>query len=298
MNQKFQYSVLKYRPSYLLDERVNIGLLFHFEDVHSYEKEIFDLSKFVFIYPPKLRRISQFFPAIAGSKLIEIKRYLRAFKETAKESSWLIALQDKSLDEVIKTKFIINDANSFFFSEVKKGFYNDKQSVEKTIEYYEKQYFKHYNFTKTKKTQDVIVKEFFQKSLNELVTPKDIRLKYFEEGINIQNKITTSKFEYRWQNGTSNLIKTLGFDLSDKQDIQDKAFKWSSAINYINELGKYQNYHFDILVSRPKKKELFKAYDIAINILDDIKANKKIIPPEEIKNYAEKALNTIKPFRE
>ena len=30
MNKKFQYCVLKYRPSYLLDERVNVGLLFIF----------------------------------------------------------------------------------------------------------------------------------------------------------------------------------------------------------------------------------------------------------------------------
>ena len=30
MTKPFSYSVLKYRPSYLLDERINLGLLFSF----------------------------------------------------------------------------------------------------------------------------------------------------------------------------------------------------------------------------------------------------------------------------
>lgn len=295
MNQPFQYSILKYRPSYLLDERVNIGLLFHFVNVINRGDEILDESKFVFVSPSKLARISKFFPDLGKDNLKEIKRYLSGFKRKAKELSWEEHSIGKNLNKIISTEFIINDANSLFFSEIKEGVY---ESSESTVNYFEEQYFKYYDRSKSKKSQDALVKEIFRKSLIDLTSPNDLRLKYFEEGVNIDNKITTSKFEYRWQNGKSNLVKTLGFDLSDKQDIQDKAFKWSSAINYINKIDKYSNYHFDILVTRPSKKPLFKAYDKALDVLSDINGNKEIIEAGKIKEYAEKALNTVKPFEE
>lgn len=293
MNQPFQYSILKYRPSYLLDERVNIGLLFHFTDKVEKEGVVKNYSKFIFVFPTRLRRISNFFPNLGSRNLTDIKRYLIAFQKKANALSLREDANNKFLKEIIPTEFIANDANSFFFSEIKQGFYND---LNLTLDYFQNQYFKFYDKTEIKKPHDYIVKEYFKNVLGSLTTSNDERLTYFEEGVSIENKITTSKFEYRWQNGTVNLIKTLGFDLSDKQDIQDKAFKWSAAINYVSEIEQYKDHHFDILVAKPTNRSLFDAYDKALEVLFDIKAAKNIIEKEKIKEYAENALASVKPF--
>ena len=287
MKQAFQYSVLKYRPSYLLDERINIGLLFHFSYINNNKRE----SKLVFVYPSKLSRISKTFPHIGQGNLTNIRRYLLDFSNQANKLN-KEAYRGTTLKEILPSEFLVKDANSLFFSDIKDGYYESKKDI---IEYYKNQYFKYYDESTSRKTQDTLVKDYFTNSLKALSGDKDGRLKYFKEGILIENKITTSKFEYKWLNGTTNLIKTLGFDLSDKQDIQDKAFKWTSAINYINELGQYRDYHFDILVSKPSNNHLFSSYDIALDILNDIKANKQIVEHENIKNYAAKALETVKP---
>lgn len=293
MNQPFQYSILKYRPSYLLDERVNIGLLFHFTDMVEKEGVVKKESKFIFVFPTRLRRISNFFPNLGSRNLTDIRRYLIAFQNKANALSLKEDANNKSLNEIIPSEFIVNDANSFFFSEIKQGFYKD---IKQIVDYYRNQYFKFYDKTETKKSQDYLVKEYFKNTLGALTSSSDERLTYFEEEVSIENKITTSKFEYRWQNGTANLIKTLGFDLSDKQDIQDKAFKWSAAINYVSEVEQYKDYRFDILVAQPTNKSLFDAYDKALEVLSDIKAAKKIIEKEKIRDYAEDALASVKPF--
>lgn len=291
MNQTFQYSILRYRPSYLLDERINIGILFLFKN---FDHSVLDnKNKVVFLFPTRLRRISQCFPNLGNKNLYILRNYLTSFKANANKINREKDFSVTDLSQIIESKFILDDANSFFFSEIKEGIYF---SIKDTKAYYEDLYFKFYDQKKTIKPQDELVREAFQNTLKKLTQGNDIRLSYFKKNVSIENKITSSKFEYKWQNGTANLIKTLGFNLSGKQDIQDKAFKWSSAINYINQIPKYQNLHFDILVAPPTDNNLFKSYDKALEVLNDIKANKTIISQEGLTQYAQKALDTIKPI--
>ncbi len=130
MSKPFQYSVLKYRPSYLLDERVNVGLLFHF----------LGDQRLVFVHPSSLKRISQSFPQLAN--LRDIRRYLEAFAKQADKLTKNGLEESAKLEDIIGRSFLVNDANSFFFSEVKFGFY---ESVEETLAYYTGQYFQSYS---------------------------------------------------------------------------------------------------------------------------------------------------------
>jgi Protein of unknown function (DUF3037) len=130
MSKLFQYSVLKYRPSYLLDERVNVGLLFHFVDDH----------QLVFVHPSNLKRLSQSFPDLA--KPSDIRRYLEAFARQAEKLTQGGFDASDKLENIISQAFLVNDANSFFFSEVKFGFY---ESLQQTLDYYTLQYFQSYD---------------------------------------------------------------------------------------------------------------------------------------------------------
>jgi len=285
MSKPFEYSVLKYRTSYLLDERVNVGLLFRFRNNDIDSKASSNRrTKYIFLFPNSLQRISSFFPHLVN--VYEIKQYLRAFRQRANLLSKEGTNEEESLERIIQANFIINDANSFFFTETKYGFYDE---VKKTTEYFKEQYFKHFSTAKKKKKDDSYVKELFDNSLDKLIASKD-KKRYFKEHYTLEDESFKTDFEYSWQNGTRNLIKTLNFDLTNVGYIQNKAFQWKSEIDYWKEEAEKRDIRFDILLSKPTNKELFKPYDNAVEVLENIDSEKKIIEEDEIDDYAEDAL--------
>lgn len=122
MTKSFSYSVLKYRPSYLLDEQLNIGLLFSFPE----EKII------KFIAPKKLERIQLLYP---DTSPFFLQLYLNNFRQKAYE----ITQSEKEINhDKIVSDFIPVDANSLFFTKSVKGKY---KNIEETVSYYDKLYF-------------------------------------------------------------------------------------------------------------------------------------------------------------
>lgn len=285
MSKKYQYSVLKYRPSYLLDERVNIGLLFYF----------FEDKTFRFVYPNSLQRVTQFFPH--SVKHSEIKPYLRAFEQKAKQLTNSTFDTIEHLNGLITREFLVTDANSFFFTEVEIGYY---ESIEKTLKYYEDKYFRFYQLedTSKKRRDDIYAKNRFEEVLNKIARPKDERLDFFRKGITLDNKIGKTEFEYGWQNGTANLIKTLGFGLVHEDSLQKKAFRWFGALTHLAEFARIRKLRFDLLIAPPINKTHLEAYHNSLDVLHNINADKKIVEinGSGLEKYIDEALNTIKPF--
>jgi Protein of unknown function (DUF3037) len=282
MSKPFQYSVLKYRPSYLLDERVNVGLLFHF---------VGD-QRLVFVHPSSLKRISQSFPQLA--KLSDIRRYLEAFARQAGKLTKNGFEASAKLEDIIGRGFLVNDANSFFFSEVKFGFY---ESLQETLDYYTNQYFHFYeNDSLRPAHNDAFVRSRFENLLKEAAHSKGIKANLFQKGVTLDNKIGKTEFDYGWQNGTSNLVKTLGFDLSDDGYIQEKAFRWFGTVTHLKEFAREKDLRFDFLVAPPANRGLFEAYDHALEVLSSIEANKKIVEEKGIRDYVEDAVETARAF--
>ncbi len=129
MSKPFRYSVLKYRPFYLLDERLNVGLLFHFAG----DKQL------VFVHPSSLKRISRSFPQLVN--LHDIRRYLDGFAKKAEKLTKQGFEDSDKLNPIIEREFLVRDANSFFFSEEKFGFY---ESLQDTPDHYTNWYFHFY----------------------------------------------------------------------------------------------------------------------------------------------------------
>lgn len=128
MKQPFKYAVLQYRPSYLLDERVNVGLLFHFVEEKTVE----------FVFPEHLSRINHLFP---GEEPHLLRQYLRSFKnETLGLNKNPLYLNQIDLTASLLTP----DANAFCFSDWKTGLYADRQA---TLAHYQKLFFKYYGET-------------------------------------------------------------------------------------------------------------------------------------------------------
>ena len=257
------YSVLRYRPSYLLEEQINIGLLFVIPET----EEVF------FCFPNKLARITQFY---AEADLPIIRKYLYAFKSKSQKAIGKVELFDN---------FIPKDASSLYFSEPIKGIFPDTKA---TIDYYKNLYFKPYEDLETGRKDDAYLKKNFEAKL-EAISPYKQQL--FKRNVKVENAVATTTFEFVWQNGQTNFVKTIGLDLANTSNIQKKAFRWYGELSSLNETLIDAN--IDILVSRPSAKDLFKAYDDALKLLDDMKVSHRIKEEGDFDAYIAYAVETV-----
>lgn len=136
MRKIFSYSVLRFRPSYLLEEQINIGLLFVFPSE----------QKVVFLRPNNLNRVQLFYP---NADIIILEKYLKSFEQKARN----LSVHDYHLDNIFKT-FIPIDASNLYLTASKSGHYSD---IDTTLNYYKKEYFSIYNNQSSKRnwTRDV-----------------------------------------------------------------------------------------------------------------------------------------------
>lgn len=136
MRKIFSYSVLRFRPSYLLEEQINIGLLFVFPSE----------QKIVFLRPNNLNRVQLFYP---NADIIILEKYLKSFEQKARN----LSVHDYHLDNIFKT-FIPIDASNLYLTASKSGHYSD---IDTTLNYYKKEYFSIYNNQSSKQnwTRDV-----------------------------------------------------------------------------------------------------------------------------------------------
>jgi hypothetical protein len=95
-----EYNLLKFRPSLVLDEQVNVGILIFLKED----------SKLQFVYPNSLTRLTYLFPNI---DLNWIKEKLEIFKNRVNQFN----INGLTNFESIRDKhLLILDNNSFFFS--------------------------------------------------------------------------------------------------------------------------------------------------------------------------------------
>jgi hypothetical protein len=128
MDKVFKYYLLKYRPSYLLDEQVNLGVLFFFPED----------DKVQFVYPAHLSRLTALYP---DADLGFIQRILASFQIKAMLLSDKQQLKNTALDFLIEKEFFVADANSFFFSKPKSGIYS---TIDTTVDFFKNQYLAYY----------------------------------------------------------------------------------------------------------------------------------------------------------
>ncbi len=282
MKQSFKYAVLQYRPSYLLDERVNIGLLFHFLEEKAVE----------FIFPEHLSRINHLFP---GEEPHLLRQYLRSFKNEA------LGLNQRPLylDQLDLTLSLLTpDANAFCFSDWKTGFYANRQE---TVIHYQKLFFKYYGGANTLKPliRDEDLKRKFCRKLKKQSEKSDVFGLFREDFVLKHPTINDLKltFDYGWQNGKANLVKALSFDLKEKDSIFDKAQRWYGRIVQYPQARHNDQCRFDFLVAPPTNQDLNNSFRSAIGILESIPVpNIKIIHGEHLDIYVRDAVATVKPL--
>lgn len=276
-NKTFRYSILRYRHSYLLQEEVNVGLLFFFDE----EKRV------EFLYPKSLQRISSLYHDFSVNL---IKKYFRTFERAAKKVQKELSRESETLfhsnlKSYINNYFLPDDASALYFTELKTGNYNRTQE---TLTYYFDQFLSEYEPPKKKDQRD---ERYILRKVSRIVDklPED-RKGIIHRGVELKTDLLSEKFDYAWKNGTTNLITPVGFDLQHPQSIKNKACEWQGKLNTLAEEAQKNNYKFDIIVTQPLDKELFKAYDKAVQLIDRASAIQEIFEEQNLESYSERIL--------
>lgn len=273
--KNFRYSVLKYRPSLFLQEELNVGLLFHFiED-----------KKTTFLFPNKLQRVKSFYPK---ADLHLIKAYLKSFEKQAnKIDKASIAIE---FDKSFLNSFLLEDSGNLHFSDVQEGRYS---FVEQTIDYYQEAYFHVYESIKLRTRKDeAYLKNRFNSVLNEFKPSKHL----FKRDFEVRGSTVATKFDFAWQNGSTNFVKFISFDYVNSEAIKAHSFRWQGELNDIAQQAFTSENRLDLLLVKPQSSELFKQYDRALERLDKIDADKTITEDENLDSYVAKATSTAKAF--
>lgn len=276
MNTFYQYSLLKYRPSLLLDEQVNIGLLVVFNEDRRVE----------FIYPKHLARLNALYPQ---TDLSILRAHLRGFEQKAKSLTNKPIYVEGLLNSLIQTDFLLLDSNSLFFTDFKVGKYQNADAI---IAHYRTQFFGAYGDNNLEERQyDAYLVNKFEKALKQKSKEK---AHLFRRDFVVGKGQVAFKFDFGWQNGNTNALKFLNFNLKDGDAIVDKSSKWYGKTALLKEEGTAEDVCFDFYVGRPKNRSLYSNYDTALEVLEKIPANKRIFEEEEHEGYLEQALKEIK----
>lgn len=279
MSNYFKYSVLQYKHSLALGEILNVGILFYFPDVGSFEFVNGDGSRVKSVYPDFDNSL---FNGYIKTIQTKVKKKIDLFRQSPSSAEF---------EDFIKKYILAEDAAGLIFREpvqVKNVFLDNKQAVEA----YSQLLLPGIIIAKpviTRHNEYYILKEF-----NGYITQKDKEI----ESKLVKNELVEAgnfkvKFDLSWENRTKNYIKPISFDLIDETTIANKSFQYSGLINALDTTNPQKKLRFDFLISAPIEPNLQRPFQNALDILDSARGNKKLIIEEEWESYSEQLIAEI-----
>lgn len=278
MNRKpFKYAVLKYRPSYLLDEQVNVGILIVFPEDHLVE----------FLYPQHLQRLTHLFP---DAELAFVRRYLIGFKNRAAQLSKKNLFVAAEKDNLITDEFLVQDATALFFTEWKSGSYRSPADL---LRHFSQTYFSLYEEHVDESKHD---EEYLKTQINQRLRQDEEKYALIKRDVILANNRAEVEFDFAWQNGKVNLVRTVGFDLKSREGILNKSHLWFGRLTNLRSDIEAKQAEVHFLLSKPRDPELLKSFDTALAVLKDIDLPQKIYLEKDIEDYVKYALDTLHPL--
>lgn len=280
MTGKFQYSVLKYRHSYIAGEVFNIGIIF-----------LFNNGKIEFRHPHKLSRLAALFQK---SPISFLKNTLTSFKSKSRSVSRnniKTELFKSDLGNIISDYFLIESAGALFFDEVKTGvFLNNENQI---IDHYYSLYLGHYEDEVVPRKNEKYIIDRVKHIIKDQFSPEvESKLKV-NRTLHDPNGNFDETFEYGWQNGKLNLITPIGFDLASEQTFEAKALKWYGILNFLKQPALEEKINFDILLTEPTDISLKSSYFKARDIIERSEAPLKFVEEHDFKKYLKHAVEVV-----
>lgn len=283
MNTLYQYSLLQYHHL-RREEWLTLGVLVLFPE----QKQIRFLS------PRKLRRLRDAFPD-APEKLLT--SWLKGFEwqaDTLNKKPEIFAnhhLEHHS-QQLIAEYFLPPDSSALQFSPVKSAvLYTEKIEVicrnlsELFISVYDQD-----GEDYGQKDNSWLAAQY-RKYLREQ-NPEILRLHKVQENYVTEYRDRHYKFDFAWQNHTFNLVQTVSLDLKRSDSIQRKGEQKFGQFFLLRDFAEQEHARFDLLLARPSNRQLFRAYDRAV---EDIRCagNIEIIEDDKLSAYAERTISEL-----
>lgn len=119
--------------------------------------------------------------------------------------------------------------------------------------------------------------------------PVEAKLK--EQGVQVSLKskrvhgsTDTVDFRHAWKNGRWHVYEPLSFDLSDADNIKDKARRWLGHLSAV-KVGATEDVQVHFLVGRPQSASLVPAYKNAVDILRQVPFDNRVFEEDEIDDF-------------
>jgi hypothetical protein len=278
----FTYGLLQYHHSQILGEVLNIGLLVYFPNV----------KKLAFIYPEKLIRLRFAYPNVPDKT---IKAYFKYFESRVNElnaNAEIFSDYDlsKSLQTFIEKEFLQPDSSALQF-----GNYRISVLYTEDIDYLKNQlynlYFSVFQFQENvaKRVDESVLLNKYKKYLKEFshqsTVIKENNRFQFDYAVE-PNEGTKINFDVAWKEGkVLHLVKPVSFDLTRQDTINKKAYQYYGQFLDLENFAQENHYLFDVLLAKPKARNLYKAYDNAIRLLE-IPKGLKLIEQDDLTAYS------------
>jgi hypothetical protein len=290
MTSPFTYSILQYRHSIILGEAINVGILFQFHVEEKLEFISGNANRLKLIYPDfdqtvynyLIKGISQKIKDENNSLLLDFnsnnnfKKYISS--HLLPEDATVLQFQEPvtvigNRNDLSSPGFIekiVTDFSTLLLP----GLIIKKSEIVRHNEQFLIRQLTDFMFGKSKELEKKIIR-------NKIIKTQ------------IDNRNIELKFDLAWQNGSTNFVKPLSFDLSEEKSIQDKSLVNYAYLELLSNYAKENNYRFDFIVSEPQNKDLYKSYENALGLLELSDAPKRIIAEEDLKEYSEEAVEQL-----
>lgn len=210
MADQFTYSILQYTHSLLLNEYVNVGIVFSFPNERKIHFEHGNLNRVKCLYP-------DFEPALFNEVVKNIKTKLIPHADNLFESNNQNTFKQKL------NFLLLPDSSALQFTEpfISVDTFND---IPQTVDAFSKLILPTNQVDREEHShnEQYILRKFTDPIVKRNI-PIDTRLG--------KNRLLTAKgislnFDYAWKNGVTHLVKPISFDLTSERFVQEKAITY------------------------------------------------------------------------
>lgn len=273
----YSFLVLRYVHDVVSSEFVNIGVVLYSPD-------------FPFLgarFSSSYSRIADFFGGVDGSNYRSIVRHLQESVEQAAEyycKGLPLSEMPLSIEKFAASILPVDDSALQFSPQAGGGL---TANPEKTLqELYVRYVELHIERPDRQRRDDSQILSIFKTPLRENRVLSQLRAK------TIESPVYTWEFPLAWKNGVWNVCEPISFDLAEGSSILEKANHWVGRATSL----KRSNIDFKmfLLLGRPSKPELWKAFSLAEAILQEVPVEHEVFRDDRTRSFAERVVEELR----
>jgi hypothetical protein len=267
----YQYQILRYLPDQVNEEFVNLGVVVLDNDQRILQFRFLD----------KASRVSGFFPDVNTRYLNNTLKFLQGeFYNLSKRLSQELALDKQADLEGLTRSILPKDDSSLIFSEVKRG--RDVRIELACDDLYNRVVVR--NVADTEEMDLRYDREVWGKIYKAYFEKYKITSKLQPHTVKTVND--SLQFERAWKNGTWNCFETVSFNLTRKDAVKNKVYKWVGKLDELKTSDEPVNLY--LLSVLPKSEDLKLFIDRKLNNKDFDRSTVTVITEDEAEVLARK----------